>query len=442
MVQANAVRHMSRWVRATLAFAAVGLWPAAAVWGSGFQVRENSASALGNAFAGAAALPEDLSIIANNPAGMTGLSGNQVSSDIAIVIPSAVFSGVGFTAARRPIGGGNGGDAGSAQPVPAAYSLYDASPDLKFGLALTAPFGLQTQYESDWVGRYQAVKSEIATINLNPAVAYRVSPWLSIGGGPTVQHAHAEFTNAINSTTVAELANPLFPAGLTLPDGFLRVTGDSWSAGYTLGALVEPAPGTRVGMSYRSQVSHRIDGTATFAVPAPLAASPLFQNTPVRADLKTPDVVTLAATHELSPEITLLAEAQWTNWSVVKNLRIERPDGSVLSEQPEDWHGTWFGSVGANWRPDPNWTLRGGVAFDPTPIRDQFLTARLPDSNRYWLAFGLGYRHTENLRIDAAYTHIFAASPSIAELSQTGDVLTGRYSSHIDIVALSATLRF
>jgi long-subunit fatty acid transport protein len=122
-----------------LALAGIGFVVAGEAWGSGFQVRENSASALGNAFAGAAASPEDPSIIANNPAGMIDLSGNQASGDITIVIPSVVFSGFGLTAARQPISGGNGGDAGSAQPVPAAYGFYDASPDLKFGLALTLP---------------------------------------------------------------------------------------------------------------------------------------------------------------------------------------------------------------------------------------------------------------------------------------------------------------
>jgi long-chain fatty acid transport protein len=117
---------------------------------------------------------------------------------------------------------------------------------------------------------------------------------------------------------------------LTLPDGLAKVTGASWSVGYTLGALVEISPGTRLGASYRSQVGHRIEGTAAFTVPAPLEASPQFQNTPARADLKTPDVVSLAASHELSSDITLLAEVQWTNWSIVKNLQIERPDGSIF----------------------------------------------------------------------------------------------------------------
>src|SRR5205085_1836429 len=139
-----------------LAIAGLGLAQAGQGWGSGFQLRENSASALGNAFAGAAASPGDPSIIANNPAGMIGLSGNQVSGNIGIVIPSAVFSGDAHNFSRQPIGGSDGGDAGGAHPIPAAYGLYDASPELKFGLAVTAPFGLVTKYASDWVGRYQA----------------------------------------------------------------------------------------------------------------------------------------------------------------------------------------------------------------------------------------------------------------------------------------------
>jgi long-chain fatty acid transport protein len=313
---------------------------------------------------------------------------------------------------------------------------------VKFGLALTAPFGLNSQYDSDWIGRYQAIKSDIETININPNVAYRVSNWLSVGGGPAIQYAHTELTNAVNSTTVARLANPLLPAGVVLPDGLARVAGDSLSIGYTLGVLAEVSPGTRFGASYRSKVSHRIEGTATFNVPVSLAANQRFQDTPARFRLDTPDIVSLAAYHDVSPEVTLLAEVQWTDWSVVKNLRIERPDGSSLINQPEQWHGTWFGSVGAIYRPAPDWIVRGGLAFDPTPIRDQFRTARLPDANRYWLAFGVGYAWTPDLRFDAAYAHIFGGDASISEVSQTGDILVGHYSTHIDLLSFSAILRF
>jgi long-chain fatty acid transport protein len=430
----------------SLAIGLMGLGAAIAdsgsVFGSGFQLRENSAAALGNAFAGAAASIEDPSIVANNPAGMTALRGNQVSGDLTVVIPSAIFSEMGLNATRQPIGGGRGGNGGGARPVPAAYGVYDASPDLKFGLAVTSPFGLGSQYDSGWVGRYQAIKSDLEVVNINPNIAYRVTDWLSIGGGPAVQHASAELTNAINSTTVAHLANPQLPLGLSLPDGFVRVTGDSLSVGYNLGVLAQISPGTNLGASYRSQVSHRLDGAAMLNVPAPLAADPRFHTTPTRTDFKTPAIVSLAGSSEILADLMLLAEIQWTNWSVVKNLRIERPDGSALTDQPEQWRGTWFASIGASYHPDPNWTIRGGFAFDPTPVRNQFRTARIPDADRYWLAMGLGYKWTADLRFDAAYVHIFAGGAPINEVSQTGDLLAGRYSDHVDIVSLFATLRF
>jgi long-chain fatty acid transport protein len=431
-----------RWLVAGLTGLVTGFAAAGGASGSGFQLRENSAAALGNAFAGAAASAEDASIITNNPAGMTGLVGNQLSGDMSIVIPSAIFSGVGLNVAHQPLSGGNGGDAGSAQPVPALFGLYDASPDAKLGLAVTAPFGLKTQYDSGWVGRYQAIKSDLEIININPNIAFRVNDWLSIGGGPAVQHASAELTSAINSTTVAHLANPLLPSGLTLPDGHVQVTGDSWSVGYNLGILAQISPATRLGASYRSQIGHRLEGSGNITVPVPLAVDPRFHSTAAQTDLTTPDVVSLAGSHQVSSDLILLAEAQWTNWSVIKNLQVERPDGSLLTNQPEQWHGTWFGSVGASYYPDPNWVVRGGFAFDQTPIRDQFRTARLPDANRYWLAAGLGYRWTADLRFDAAYVHIFGASAPINEVSPTGDLLVGHYSNHIDLVSLSATLRF
>jgi long-chain fatty acid transport protein len=152
--------------------------------------------------------------------------------------------------------------------------------------------------------------------------------------------------------------------------------------------------------------------------------------------------VSLAASHQISPEITLLAELQWTNWSVVRNLRIERPDGSAISDQAEQWHSTWFGSIGATYRPSPNWTFRTGFAIDPSPVRDEFRTARLPDTDRYWLAVGLGYRWSDAFRLDAAYARVFGGTVPVSELSQTGDVLSGQAASHADIVSLSATLRF
>jgi long-chain fatty acid transport protein len=436
------VDNPPRCLPAALAVAALSFGLHEQATAAGFQLRENSASALGTAYAGAAATADDPSIIASNPAGMILLRESQISTDVSIAIPSAVFSGSGVTALGQPISGGNGGNPGRVRAIPAAFGFYDAMPDLKFGIGITAPFALNSQYNRDWVGRYSTIKSVLEPINVNPNFAYRILDWFSIGAGFAVQHIYTELTNSINSTTVARSANSSLPAGFALPDGSVKLTGISLAVGYTLGVLAEASSETRFGASLRTRVRQHIEGSAGFDVPAPLSAIGAFQNTPVQADFTTPDVVTLAAHHEVSPGITLLAEGQWTNWSEFKRLRIERPDGSIVSDQPQHWHGTWFTSVGASYRPTPNWTIRSGLGIDPSPIPLQFRGVRPVDADRYWLAGGIGYRLSPTLSLDFAYAHIFYKNKPVRDVSQTGDVLTGQHSSQLDIIKLSLTHGF
>src|SRR5450759_4709410 len=139
---------------------------------SGFALIEQSGSGLGNAFAGGAASAEDASTIFYNPAGMSRLSGKQIVVAGSMIKPSAKFSDTGSTpAALQTANNGNGGDAGSWSLVPNAYFVMDVNPKTRVGLGINAPFGLQTQYDANWMGRFQAMKSKIQTTNLNPSVS-------------------------------------------------------------------------------------------------------------------------------------------------------------------------------------------------------------------------------------------------------------------------------
>lgn len=424
---------MSSWRHRLLALStvsALALGAAPAAHASGFQIRENSATSLGSAFAGAASEADDISTIANNPAGMTRLNGNQVGAVASIIIPRAEFSGFARTAAGAPIAGRVDEDAGEAEFVPALYALWSAAPDLRFGLALTAPFGLSTKYSPDWIGRYQAIESSLTTININPNVAYRVTPWLSLAAGASAQYADVKLTNAVRVAP--------------FPDVGAEVKGDGWGFGFNLGALVEPIPGTRIGVTYRSQIHHKVEGDATFSnVPTPLAR--LFPNSGAFAQVRTPETATISFTQEFGPTFALMADVQWTHWQSFKSLTIFRDSGALLSSRPENWNDTWFGSFGARWRPEgTNWTFRTGVAYDASPVSDEFRTARIPDEDRFWLSFGAGYRIADWLSVDAAYTHIFVSNAQINEPSgaPSNTVLVGSYENAVDLLAFSATLRF
>jgi len=175
---------------------------------SAFALIEQSASGLGSSYAGAAAAADDASIIFYNPAGMSLLPGMQVSAGLALINLSAKFSDSGSTpgAGPRPLGN-DGGNAGDLSAVPNVYFAMDLAPDWKVGVGVSVPFGLKTEYDPAWMGRFQAIKSDISTLNINPAVSYKLNQTVSLGFGLNYQSIDAEFTNAVNLGASEELAD-------------------------------------------------------------------------------------------------------------------------------------------------------------------------------------------------------------------------------------------
>ena len=156
---------------------------------AGFQLMEQNASGLGNAYAGSAAVAENAGTIFFNPAGMTQLQAREASFGVAAVRPSFEFSDKG---SQSGVLSGNGDDAGGWAALPNAYLSWALNKDLYVGVGLSAPFGLVTDYDESWVGGAQSLNFEIKTYNINPSIAYRVNDKLSLGAGLNWQRAEAE----------------------------------------------------------------------------------------------------------------------------------------------------------------------------------------------------------------------------------------------------------
>lgn len=377
---------------------------------AGFALIEQNASGLGNAFAGQAASAQDASTIFFNPAGMTLLPDRQLVVAGHLIKPQAEFSGT------SNIGGGDGGDAGGLALVPNAYFAYRLTPDIHVGIGMNAPFGLKTEYDSTWAGRTQAIKSELKVINLNPSIAWKASESLSLGAGLSLQYAKATLTNLAGAA------------------GLATIEGDDYSWGFNLGALWQLSDTTRIGLAYRSEVEQKLEGTAQFSVVSAL-------NGPVTADLTLPDSASLSLLHKLSPRLELLADMTWTGWSDFHELRIKRTTGATLGLTPENWSDNYRYSVGANYRLNDQLTLRGGVAYDETPVSDAFRTARIPDESRTWVAFGAQYRLSGKSAIDVGYAHLFVQDARINK-TESGVVLTGTYDASVDILSAQFTHSF
>lgn len=446
----------------------VGLVAAVGVAGnanaSGFQLKEQSAEGLGNAFAGSTAKAQDLSTIFFNPAGMTSLSGYQTQTDISYIAPKAEFTDTGsslqyggLTGALAGLNGGairgqtNHGDAIDNAVLPAAYGLYSVSDTLKLGVALNTPFGLVTDYDDDWAGRYHALKSDLMTVAIQPSIAYQATDWLSIGGGPIFQYAKAELTKAVDTGSILALGtgNPAFAANPTF-DAKSKVTGEDISVGYTVGVMLEPLDTTRVGLSYRSRITHELDGDVEFSgVPAAVAAGPLgaaFANSGGRAEITLPDTASFGIYHEVTPDFALMGEVSWTNWSLFRELTVFRDDGSMLASTPEHWDDTWFYSVGATYSPMDKLKLQIGVAYDQSPVPDATRTPRVPDGDRTWLSLGAGYEFMPGVTGNLAYTHIWVDEVAVDLGNEGGGLaehrLRGTYDASIDIISAQIRVQF
>ncbi|NQW11547.1 MAG: outer membrane protein transport protein [Alphaproteobacteria bacterium] len=419
---------------------------------SGFQIKEQSSSKLGNAFAGAGASGDDASILYFNPAGLALFDTDQIQVDSALIVPHAEFSVTSATSgAGTTMTGGDGGDAGQPALVPSLYGVWTVNDRVNLGLSVNAPFGLITSYDDDWAGRYHAITSELHTIMITPSASYKVTDKLSIGGGPFVMYADARLTNGIDFGTicVGSLgASTCSAAGVTPQgaDGNVDLQGDDWGYGFAGGLLYEPIKGSRIGLSYRSHTRLKVEGNADFSVPSNasfLTASGAFTDTAVSGTITLPEIVGLSLHHDINDRWAVMADVVWTRWSRFEELRFDfentaQPD----SVTAENWNDTFFTSVGATYKPADGWTLRGGLAFDESPVDDNFRTARIPDQNRYWAAFGADYKIADRITLTAGYTHIWVDDASLNSSGSTTGTLVGNYEASIDIITLGASIRF
>jgi long-chain fatty acid transport protein len=414
---------------------------------SGFALNEMSAAGVGNAHAGGAAAAEDLGTIYFNPAGLTRLTGREFMAVGSLIGTSSEFDNRrSLSAVGTPLSGGNGGDAGVWALVPALYYAMDIDPRLRFGFGVQAPWGLRTDYDDNWVGRYQALKSELTSVNLNPAVAYRLNDKVSLGAGISAQYVDVELSRAIDfgSACVGALGPAACASTGFLPqarDGKVTVDGTDWGFGFNLGALYALNDRTRFGIAYRSKISHEVSGDASFdrpaGLPGPLAASPRFANTDATAEVDLPESINLSGYVEIDPKWSLMADINWMRWSRFKELRIRFDNGAPDSVTPAHWRNTTRVAVAANYRYNDMWKLRGGIAYDPTPVRDEYRTPRIPDDDRTWLSVGAQYKPAKNVTWDFGYAHLFVKDSSINAVDPPlGGRLIGDYENYVNILSV------
>ena len=460
--------------RVAAAVASVFALAAGQAFGAGFALQENSGSGLGNAFAGGAAAAEDASGMWSNAAALSKRPSMEAAAALHLVTPSIKFRDEGSQAAFNQPLGGTGGDAGGLNFIPNTYVVVPINRQWTFGLGINAPFGLVTEYDGDWIGRYQGVKSAIKTINVNPAISFKVNDMISLGFGVNWQRIDAELTSKVNySGAIAQAAQGAAAAGqipaASVPsiiaatsglDTSAKIEGDDSAWGWNIGVLADVTPSTRIGASYRSEIKYKVEGNANFDNPTPTVPAALapvvglltaginaqaLYNSGVTSDIKLPAIANVSIFHRLNDRWDVMADVQWTGWSSISELKFDRTNGTTLSTTPENFDDAWRVAVGANYRYNDKWMFRGGIAFDQTPVNKADRTPRLPDEDRWWFSAGAQFKYSPKLKFDAGFTFISAKDAPIeqnAGSTTSNALIKGTYDAHVTIFSVQGTYTF
>jgi len=459
-----------------------------------FLLNEQSVSGLGSAYAGGAAQAEDASTIFFNPAGIALLDHGEVQAGGQYLIPTARFHNDGSQLRApgtpfngEPLTGINSGDSGKDKLLP---NFYLSQPvfrsqvygDLAVGFGLSVPFGLETDFDPTWVGRYIALRSKLTTLDLQPSIAYRFLDRISVGANLDVQYASARLSQAVDFGAVgAGVLNqaffPLVPAALRgaverayagagfVPqgrDGVSELSADGWDLGFTVGGIIEYLKGDenrffqdgRIGISYRSGITHDLHGTAEFRgvpaltapgspaqFPAPAALQETFHDQAVSARLDLPEIYHFSVYQRFLRQFAVMGDIEWTRWSRLQQIPITFSDPATPSDVLNvEYKDALRYAIGFEWYATKCLTLRLGFAYDETPIRnDETRTPRIPDNDRYFVSAGLQWRPASWVAFDVGYAHLFVNDPTVDYTDAQGHNLRGTFDASVDIVSASVT---
>ncbi|MFJ4195292.1 OmpP1/FadL family transporter [Pseudomonas sp. NPDC089534] len=403
------------------------------LFASGFAINEHSISGMGTGYAGRSSSADDASTVYGNPAGMSRIKREQVTGGVAFLDASTDIS----HGSSSPNSGSNKGDMVPFTSVPMGYYVKPIDEHWAFGLGMYVPFGLITDYENGFAGRYFGSKSKVQVITLQPTVSYAFNDKVSIGFGPTINRIDGSLESNLSITQAA-------------PDGKVKIKGDDTALGYNVGVLVQATDSTRVGLTYHSKVDYKLEGDTKVNYGV-LGAIGLGASQKYDASLKitTPESVDLSVTQAINDQWNVYAGTTWTRWSQLEKITVKNSGvqpllagqfGEITEEQ--NWHDTWAYAIGTSYQLNKEWVLRTGLTFDQAPTNNVDRSPRIPTGDRTIFSIGAGWSPTDDLTIDVAYSYLKEETVKINNSNDRGQSYSSKYDNSANGFGIGATYRF
>ena len=417
---------------AAIALAFIVLVPSRTVWGAALELYETGAPDLGTASAGRAAMAADASTAASNPAGLTLLDRTQLMGAAGALLPSTNFDVAPETTKN---GGGGGGNAGVFSPLGAFFYAYKFSDRIRLGVAVFSDYGLSGNYGTQWAGRYYATEESLITSKVNPTIAYAVNEWLSVGAG---------FSFAVGRLTFQSNVNNAAPG---VPDGRLKL--ESWDEAFggNVGILLRPIDKLRIGLTYRSPEDYKF-GFRPFLTglgPGLGFISKRIGGVKVNVPLTEPQQVMASALYEVIPNLTLMGNVGWQNWSAFGEFPVGISSKNQKTVEANlNFSDTFQIAIGQQYRINEKWLWSAGFAYDSAPVSTKNRNAVLPIDRQLRYGTGIQYQINRDVTAGAAWELLDAGpAPFSNTRGPLAGTLQGHYSTNLlNIAALNIIWKF
>ncbi|MBY8122843.1 outer membrane protein transport protein [Vibrio fluvialis] len=404
---------------------------------AGFQLAEYSATGLGRAYAGEAAIADNAGSQWRNPAMLTYLKGTQISAGALYVNPNVDVEGdVSFYGSTSST---SSSDYANDAVIPNFYISHQVNEKWALGLAFGTNYGMETELDSGFAASHFGDEAMVTTMEANASIAYQLTETVSIGGGIRYVMGEGHFGAKSPAQTEA--------LGLTKGTTLKYMEGDDTSWGWQAGAAWQMTPNNRVGFAYKSEVDLKLSGSANMYVQS---YGKVLSDTGYMM-LTLPATAELSTYHQLTDQFALHTSINWTDWSSFEKLQAELDTMGTVMVKEENWKDNYRFAVGATYQVDPKLALRSGVAYDTAAVSTKNRTITIPETDRIWLSVGAGYDVTEQLTLDAAFTYIFAKDADILEsrgydsdnsAEKVGGQFDGQMTGNVWIVGVQASYRF
>ncbi len=391
-----------------------------------FQLNEHSASGLGRAYAGEAAIADNAAVLSRNPAAMTTFDKMALSVSGTYIKPDVDVEG--------KIAGAIPASESDIAPdafVPASYFIQPLNDQWAWGIGLFSNYGLSTEYSKTFAAGAGAGDTELLTFNINPNIAYRINSSFSVGAGINAVYAAAELNRYAGALSAA------IP-GANSDTRLAHLKGDTWGFGWNVGTLYEINENNRLALTYRSQVDLSFDGDFQGATSG---------NRVVDGNLKLdlPAQAEFAGYHRLNQQFAVHYSVNWTDWSAFQELKATSSgcnmpgQPGVCLNKPEKFKDSTRYSLGGTWYVNPSWEARIGFAYDNTPIEPEYRSLSIPDSDRVWYSAGATYHIDKDMSVDFGMAYLDGKEVDVNEgLRSHDDGLRWKGTSHGNALLASA----